>query len=325
MTHDTKDAILYNIKTEVTERARTLGLGDRGTRRPGVRRPGLRSGSLPSFLFGRGMKSITEYQDYRCFMQDFYDERKRTSSFTWREYARLAGFTSPTYLKLVCEGKSNLSDVGVERVASAMSLGGFELVYFRHLVQFNQAKNDEAKKSAFASMKDIAEANKIRVVDSDAFAYFESWKNPVLRELVALMPGATPEAIAQMCWQPITAEEVRKSLEFMVSVGILQRKSENEYIQTDKALIGNTEVMPLAIRSMHREMAGFAQKAIDEFSPKDRNITGATMAVDRDAYEQIVRELEACRRKIVAIANMSKNPDQVYRLNLQMFPLSKKS
>lgn len=270
------------------------------------------------------MKPAVEYNDYRCYMQDFYDEHKRTSSFTWREFARLAGFTSPTYLKLVCEGRSNLSDLGVERVASAMNLGGFERVFFRYLVVFNQAKDDETRKNAYASMQDIAKANKIRVVDSDAFTYFESWKNPVLRELAALMPGATPEAVAEMCWQPITADEVRKSLDFMVKVGLLQKKSENEYVQTDKAVIGNSEVFPVTIRSMHREMAGFAQKAVDEFDVNDRNFSGVTMSVDRNAYEQIIRELESCRRKIVAIANASEKPDQVYRLNLQMFPLSKK-
>ncbi|WP_407457444.1 TIGR02147 family protein [Fibrobacter sp.] len=269
------------------------------------------------------MKPVTEYRDYRSCMQDFYDERKRTCSFTWREFARLAGFTSPTYLKLVCEGKSSLSELGIERVASAMNLGGFEYAYFRSLVHYNQAKDDETKKNAFASMKDIAKANKIRVVDADAFTYFESWKNPVLRELVAMMPGATPKAVAEMCWQPITADEVRKSLNFMVSVGILQRKSKNVYVQTEKALVGNSDVMPLVLRSMHREMACFAQKAIDEFDVNDRDVSGITMGIDRDTYEQIVRELESCRRKIVAIANTCKEPNQVYRLNLQMFPLSK--
>jgi len=270
------------------------------------------------------MKPMTEYTDYRCYMQEFYDERKRTSSFTWREYARLAGFTSPTYLKLVCEGRSNLSDLGVEKVASAMNLGGFELVYFRYLVNFNQAKDDETRKSAYSNMQDIAKANKIRVLDSDAFSYFESWKNPVLRELVAMMPGATPEAIANMCWQPVTADEVRSSLRFMVSVGLLKQTDENVYEQTDKALMGNSDVIPVTIRSMHRIMAGFAQQSIDEFDVKDRNISGVTMAVDREAYDQIVRELESCRRKIVAIANSSQKPDQVYRLNMHLFPLSKK-
>ena len=68
------------------------------------------------------MKPITEYNDYRLYMRDFYEERKRVSYFTWREFASLAGFVSPTYLKLVCDGKTRLSKPGIDKVARAMKL-----------------------------------------------------------------------------------------------------------------------------------------------------------------------------------------------------------
>ena len=55
------------------------------------------------------MKLITEYQNYREFMLDYYEERKRTSVFSWREFSRLAGLTSSYYIQLVCNGKSRLS------------------------------------------------------------------------------------------------------------------------------------------------------------------------------------------------------------------------
>lgn len=273
---------------------------------------------------GKFLKPITDYQSYRCYMQEFYEERKRTDSFTWREYARLAGFSSPTYLKLVCEGKSSLSEAGIGKVADAMGLKGFDYVYFRYLVQFNQAKDDESRKKAFGAMQEVAKSKKIRVLDGDAYAYFESWKNPVLRELVAMMPGATPEAMAAMCWQPVSADEVCASLDLMVKLGLLQKKGRNVYVQTDKALVGNSDAIPMAVRTMHREMAALAQKSIDAFDVNDRNIMGVTMSVDREAYEQIVEELLSCRRKIASIANASRMPDQVYRLNLQLFPLTKK-
>ena len=95
------------------------------------------------------MKPITEYQDYRRYMQDFYEERKK-SGFTWREFSKDAGFASPSYLKLVCEGKTSLSRVGLPRVAAAMKLTGFELTYFEKMVEFGNAANDEKKKAAFA-------------------------------------------------------------------------------------------------------------------------------------------------------------------------------
>ena len=50
------------------------------------------------------MKSVIEYKDYREYVLDYYRERKRTSAFTWREFAKIAGFASGSYLKLVCDG-----------------------------------------------------------------------------------------------------------------------------------------------------------------------------------------------------------------------------
>ena len=268
------------------------------------------------------MKPITEYQDYRCYMQEFYDEKKRTSAFTWREFARLAGFVSPTYLKLVCEGKTRLKNDGVERTALAMRLVGYEVDYFRAMVRYAHAKTDYDRKKAYDEMLCIAREHKVKVVDGDAFAYFETWKNPVIRELAPIMPGAKPGDIAKQCCQEVSAGEVRESLDFMTKVGLLKKDRKGEYAQTDKALMGNSEVMPVAIRSMHRDMANFAVHAIDDFAISDRNFMGVTMGVDRETYEQIVQEMETFRRRIVALANTTKNVKQVYRLNLQMFPLS---
>ena len=121
------------------------------------------------------MKPITEYQDYRCYMQDYYDERKRVSSFSWREFARSAGFTSPTYLELVCEKKTRLSSVGAEKVGAAMRLVGYELDYFKLMVECCHAKTDDERKAIFESMLKIAKDNvsildvNTQLIDMSAF------------------------------------------------------------------------------------------------------------------------------------------------------------
>ena len=268
------------------------------------------------------MKPITDYVDYRRYMQDFYDEMKRTSAFTWREFARLAGFVSPTYLKLVCEGKTRLKNDGVERTALAMRLVGYEVDYFRMMVKYAHVKTDYERKKAYDEMQSIAGEHKVKIVDEDAFAYFETWKNPVIRELAPIMPGAKPGDIAKLCCQEVSAGDVRESLGFMTKAGLLKKDRKGRYTQTDKALKGDSEVMPVAIRSMHRDMAKFGLAAIDDFALSDRNVSGVTMGIDREAYEQILQELDACRRRIVTIANATKKVTQVYRLNLQLFPLS---
>ena len=267
------------------------------------------------------MKPITDYQDYRRYMQDYYDERKRVSAFSWREFARAAGFTSPTYLKLVCEGKSRLSSVGAVSVGAAMGLVCFELEYFKCMVAYGHAKTDQEKKIAYEAMLELAKNNKAKIVDGEAFEYFESWVHPVVRELAPAMPGATPGDIARRCCQGVTAGNIRESLEFMVKVGLL-KKVGGRYEQADKHLMGASSVMPVALRSMHREMASFAQEAIDKFPPSERNFTGLTMGISAEDYDKVLEELDACRQKIAQIALNSKAVERVYRLNLQLFPLT---
>jgi hypothetical protein, TIGR02147 len=270
------------------------------------------------------MKSIVEYNDYRVYMADFYEERKRTSAFTWREFARIAGFTSPSYLKLVCDGKSSLSRVAMNRVAVAMGLVGYEIDYFEAMVNFVNAQKDDAKKKYLDKMAAISVANKVRLIDENAFEYYESWKNPVVRELAPMMPGAMPGEIAKKCCQTVSAQEVRKSLNFLENAGFLKRTHENVYEQTDKAVAGSKEALPFAIRMMHREMGRLGIESIDQFDAEERNVAGVTLGVNREGYEEIVKELEVCRKKIISIAASCGKLDQVYRLNLQFFPLSKK-
>jgi uncharacterized protein (TIGR02147 family) len=254
-------------------------------------------------------------------MQDYYNERKRVSSFSWREFTRASGFTSPTYLKLVCEGKTRLSPLGAEKVGAAMHLAGFELEYFKSLVDYCHAKTDQARKIAYESMLELAHDNKIKVVDGEAFHYFESWVHPVVRELAPVMPGATPGEIAKRCCQEVSAGDVRESLDFMVRSGLLKRNGDT-YEQTDKHLKGTSDIMPVVLRSMHREMASFAEEAIDRYAPSERNFTGLTMGISAEDYGKIVQELDACRKKITQIALNSRGTERVYRLNLQLFPLT---
>lgn len=268
------------------------------------------------------MKEIVDYHSYRKYMQDFYEERKRCSAFSWREFSKIAGFSSPNYMKVVCEGKSRLSKAGVESVSRAMGLEGFQVEYFTAMVDFEDAKTEAKKKAAFQRMQDIAKENRMRVIDADAYHYFESWVNPVLRELAPLMPGAKPLEMARMCYPVVSAVEVRHSLDFMVSAGLLKKEGE-AYVQTEKSVTGSAEAIPLAIRSMHRQMSKLATDAIDDRDVSERHMTGVTLGVSPKTYGRLVRELENFRRKVVAIAAEEDDYTQVYHLNLQLFPLTK--
>lgn len=270
------------------------------------------------------MKSVIEYEDYRLFMNDYYRWKKQTSAFSWRDFTKKGGFTSPNHMKLVCEGKSGLSKTGVERAADAMDLVGAEREYFRQLVKFGQAKKDADKKAAYTEMKEIASAHKVRVLEGESMSFYESWKFPVLRELAPMMPGAKPLDIARACGNAFSAEEVRNALAFLTRAKFLKKTADNVYEQVDRSLQMSVAAMPVLVREMHKEMASFAKDAVEKYPVDERNFTGVTMGIDDEDYAEILKELENCRKRIISIASAKKGGNRVYRLNMQLFPLTDK-
>lgn len=268
------------------------------------------------------MEPITEYKDYYSLIKDFYEDQKRTSYFSWREFAKLAGFSSPTYLRLVSEGKSKLSRVSMNRMISAMGLVGFEVDYFKALVNFCNAKDDESKMPYWKEMRRIALEYKVRVVDKEAVEYFDGWKNQVVRELAPMMPGATPGQIAKTCCNEITAAEVSKSLEFLTKAGFLKKGADGSYRQTEKNVAASKEGMAYAVHAMQHKMLQLADESIERFEPQERSVSSVTFTVNRECYERIVQEIDSFRRKIAAMPSEIEKADQIYHLNMQLFPLT---
>lgn len=273
------------------------------------------------FIF-KNMRPITEYQDYREYMRDFYAERKRSSYFTWRKFASLAGFASPAYLKLVSDGKTSLSKPGIAKAARAMGLEGFDYTYFTLLVKFGNAKNDSEKESALRELEREAQMNKIRIVDADAFRYYENPAYPIIRELAPLMPNASFGEIASKVKHEITAAQVRDILQFLVKADLLKKNDDGTYEQAQKAVKGSKETIPLVIRTMNRKMSELAVQSIAKDSVEERNFSGITMGINKSVYDRITKEIDIFRKKIIDIANECRDIDQVYQMNLQVFPLT---
>ena len=272
------------------------------------------------------MKDVLEYTNYHQYIADYYAEKKAKSAFSWQTLTRAAGFSSPVFLKYVSEGRSNLSEETAYQVASAMGLAEYEQEYFAEMVKYDQAKTDDEKKAAFNRMLAIADVHKVRIIEGDSFRYFDSWKNPVLRELAPSMPGAKPLALARACRPKVTAAEVSESLNFLLKANLLQKDKDGNYQQTETGVsTGPMEVTPVAVRGMHRQMGEFALDAIEGVPQNERHFSGLTLGIARDAYDEIVQEIAEFRKRIIAIATRSNTTDEVYRLNVQFFPMTKKS
>ena len=270
------------------------------------------------------MKSVFEYRNYREYIRDFYESRKRCSAFTWREFAKLAGFSSSGFLKLVCDGKTRLSKVAVEKVVPAFGLFGAQAEYFRQMVTFCDSQQPDVRRTSFERMMKIASENRVEFLEAKSFAYFSSWANPALRELAPIMKGASPLEMGHTLVPAISAAEARESLDLQESLGLLKKDECGNYVQTSEGVSSTREVISATVVNMQKQYAHLAAESLERYTREYRHISGMTMGLDREAYERLAAELDAFRKKVAEIVSNVKSYDRVYRMNLQLFPLSKK-
>lgn len=275
---------------------------------------------------GRTMKPIAEYQDYRSIIQDFYDEHKCRGMLTWRGFSELAGFASSGYLKLVCQGKANLSNAGVHQVAKAMKFTASETAYFKELVSLNQAKTVVDKDKSLKNLEKLSKNCKTRILRDDSLDYFSNWQNAVIRELAPKAPAnAKTSNIARQVLPEITAAEVGRALKFLTATGMLQKNEDGSYVQTDKVLSsGNKDLSSVALRSFHKQLGKLAIEALDNVPVNERNSSDLVIGITSAQYEKLVQKILDFRREVLDIVAETDDMDRVYCLQLNLFPLSHK-
>ena len=268
------------------------------------------------------MPSIFAYSDYRAFIRDAFAEKKASCRFSWREFAKRAGYASPVFLKLVSEEKSSLSADGIERVGLALDLTDKEQEFFRLLVPFTHETNNSKKQKLFNEMRNIAAVCKNHIVEANLYDYYKEWYHSVIRELA---PNVSSEGeISKLLVPKIPLPQVRASIALLLKFGLLEKNPNGKYSQTNKHLSTGENISSMAIRKHHENMGTLAVAALEAFSKEERDISGITMGLSKEGFEAIKAELANFRRKIKEIAVQSEQEEEsVYRINLQLFPLSK--
>ena len=167
------------------------------------------------------MKSVFEYIDYRRYLKDYYDFQKKTKKyFSYRFFAQKAGINAPILLKMVIDGKRNLSRKTLEKFSAGLNLKEKEAVYFRNLVLFNQAKSALEKQEHYRVLQSMAQQTPQFVMENDHFEYFDKWYFSAVREGVCQFDYQDDwTKIAAGLKPPISAAQAREAVGWLLKKG----------------------------------------------------------------------------------------------------------
>lgn len=269
---------------------------------------------------------LFSYLDYRRYLRDrFAYEKSRTRHFSFRYFARIAGFSSPGFLKMVMTGERNLTPTSINQCARALKLPKKEAAYFEALVLFNQARTDQERDLYFERLSSLKPPVRLTGLAKDQYEYFSQKHFVVIREMVSLPCfREDPEWIAQGVKPPIKPKEVQHALEVLLRLGLIKRNAEGKLIQSDASLTTPAEVASVEVYNFHQAMLNDAKEAMLRVSPELRDITSLTIPIPKKSLGSIKERIKAFREEIIDVVNKGTSDyHEVYQLNIQLFPVTR--
>lgn len=269
-------------------------------------------------------KCIYEYDNYRQFLRDFYEHsRQEDSKFSFRYFAKLAGFQSPNYLKLVMDGQRNLALPGIEKCSIALKFNKEEKFFFQNLVLLNQATSIDEKQAYAAEILSSKGYKKLHPLQEHQFVYLTKWYMVPIREMVNWREfQEDPEWIARHLCPPITSEEAKEALETLFAINLLKRDARGEIIQDEAHLSTGDEVTKAYAAQFHREMMIKAAESIDLVPREKREISALTLGMNEKNVKVVKDLVQKFRKDLLELAGQEQGSTRIYQLNLQFFPLA---
>lgn len=271
------------------------------------------------------LEHLFDYDDFRKFMQDYFDEQKKLRAvFSHRFFAAKAGFSSSSYCLNVIRGRFNLTPKSIEKISKAMDFEPLQKEYFEALVQYNQAQQVDERDQAWKQILQIRKQIEFTHVTTREQAYFSKWYYPVIRELAAdTQWHGDYRVLARSLTPQITTEEARDAVKNLLEWGLLRKLDDGRYVQTSQ-MLDAAEIPPIALRQIRREYIQHAIGAVESMPKDERFAAFTTLAMSESSYNYAVEVLEEARKKIIARASNDTNVERVYEMMLVAFPMSKK-
>ncbi|MEQ1501861.1 MAG: TIGR02147 family protein [Myxococcota bacterium] len=264
------------------------------------------------------------YLDYRAFLRDWFAARQaKDPQFSRRQFARLAGRSSPGFLTEVTDGGRQLTAPVVTAVAQALDLSRAESEFFEALVQLDQAEDTRTRNHAWDRISAVRAFQEARKIEGASFRYLSSWWFPVVRELAHRADfQPDPAWIAKRVRPVITEAQARQALETLEALGLLVR-SDGDLVPVDAVVATAHEVGSLAVHNYHTGMLERAIESIDRFPAEERHLVAATVSVPASLVPKLKQELNAFQQRILDLCAQFDEPvDQVLQIHLVLFPLS---
>lgn len=286
---------------------------------------------------GTAMPMVADYMDYRRFLQDFYlfrreQTKKSLRPYSYSTFAAAANIKSPNYLKMIIEGKRNLSVEMIGRFAKATGLSKADADQFRMLVNFNQSADPSERNLLLKDLSDMRVERQLKAgeIDRKAWDKLPSW---VAWVLYAVMDQAGVdfkiENLRELLRGKAKSDEIEAAIKSLVDSGeVLFDEATGTYTKSKNRGDGLEEIPVALIRKLQAQLMLLGLESLYQDSPTEREFGTLTLALTQNEFEELRFKLRQMRKQVhkdISTQRMQTPGERVYQLNLQLFPVTDKA
>ncbi len=227
---------------------------------------------------------------------------ERNPKYSLRAFARASG-VSHTVLSLVLNGKRSLSRKAARKLADflALSAEGRQTLLSR----------DEASRPRVEYQR----------LTLDTFSVIADWYHYAILSYLEL-PGSRFEALHLAQKLGIEVNVAEAAMARLVRLGLVMVTAAGATVPTGLALKVENTVSTAATRRFHRQLLEKAGEALDRVAIEERDFSSMTLILDPAEVPYAKKKIQDFRRNLVAELEKRGRPQKVYKLSVQLFPVS---
>ncbi|MEO7425789.1 MAG: TIGR02147 family protein [Fibrobacteria bacterium] len=268
--------------------------------------------------------SVLEYADYRVFLKDYYQRaHAQDKNFSHRLIASKVGSSSSGWFSDLLNSRQNLAGTQLVKLASLLKLGEKEADYFESLVHFNQSASLEEKNRYYRKLIALRDPQ-AKLVGQERFEYYSKWYYSAIRELLFFHEFSDDHtALAKKLQPPIRPSEAADAIKLLESIDFIHKDAQGRYRPLETTLKKDPSFKSLYAVNFLKASMELGMDALEKFPKEERHISAMTLSYSDAFMAKAVVEIEALRKKLLALMEEDPHPEKVYQMNLQFFPLTK--
>ncbi|PIS11431.1 MAG: hypothetical protein COT73_03995 [Bdellovibrio sp. CG10_big_fil_rev_8_21_14_0_10_47_8] len=257
--------------------------------------------------------------DAADFLKNIFQDlqKKESAELSLRGFAKKLG-VSPGRLSQYFSKKRLLTRRVGDRIATALAFSDQERDCFFQLIKTtSEQKVIERRERRFQSLHEDAGP----LIGEDDFDVLLEWHYPALLELLKIRRhGSSPEVLSQQLDLP--EHQIDRALRRLQQVGFL--REENGRLRPRSSRFRTTKEIPgSALRASQEQSILLGLKSLRQDPSDRREISCGTMAVNTRKLPQAKELIRQFNQKLRALLEDGE-PDEVYNLNIQLVPLTRK-